>query len=185
MSDARRRWDERYQTEPVPHEPAPFVVDHLAPFLEEPGAALDVAGGAGRNSVWLAKRGWDVTLVDISSEAVRLSREAADRSGLTVRTIVADLATEPPPVGPWDLVLVVHYLQRELFPLLIESLTPGGVLAVSIATRRNLERHRRPPLPHLLEAGEALTLIHRLEIVSATEGWYGDRHEARVIARRR
>jgi hypothetical protein len=58
------------------------------------------------------------------------------------------------------------------------------LLALSIATRRNLERHPKPPFPYLLEEGEAITLVGPLQIQSATEGWHGDRHEARVIARR-
>lgn len=184
MSDSGRRWDDRYRTESVPTQPDSFVVDDLAPLLEQPGRALDVAGGAGRNSLWLASRAWEVTLVDVSSEAVRLATAEADARALNLETVVSDLDTEPLPPGPWDLILIIHYLQRRLFAALGDSLAPGGLLALSIATRRNLEQHPRPPLPYLLEEGEAATLVAPLRILSSSEGWRDDRHEARVIARR-
>lgn len=185
MSQARRRWDERYATEPVPSEPASFLVDEVARYLDEPGNALDVAGGAGRNSLWLAARGWDVTLVDISPRAIELVRAEAARRELRVAASVSDLTVDPVPEGPWDLILVVHYLQRDLFPGLVASLAPGGLLACSIATRRNLERHRRPPEAYVLEEGEAPGLVKPLEILTATEGWTDeDHHEARLVARK-
>jgi 2-polyprenyl-3-methyl-5-hydroxy-6-metoxy-1,4-benzoquinol methylase len=68
MSDAdRQKWDARYaQPAAAPRDPEPFLLelDHLLP---RSGRALDVAGGAGRNAIWLARRGLDVTLVDISA----------------------------------------------------------------------------------------------------------------------
>lgn len=184
MSEAERRWDERYETEPVPSRPASFLLDDVGPYLDEPGRALDVAGGAGRNGMWLAARGWDVTLVDISPRAVELARAESARRALRLATSVSDLTVDPIPEGPWDLILVIHYLQRDLFPELVDALAPGGLLALSIATRRNLERHLRPPEAYLLEEGEAPGLVDGLEILMAEEDWSSeDRHEARLIAR--
>ena len=185
MKGPGHRWDERYRDQPAPAAPASFVVDDLEPWLEAPGRALDVAGGAGRNSLWLAEQGWHTTLIDISPVAVGLVRDTAKTTGIPIDTIVADLTAEPLPAGPWDLILMVHYLQRDLFPRFIDRLAPRGILAFSIATERNLERHERPPRPYLLELGEAEALVNPLEVLFATEGWVDDnRHEARVIARR-
>lgn len=185
MTGPRHRWDERYRHQPVPSAPASFVIDDLEPWLEAPGRALDVAGGAGRNSLWLAERGWHTTLLDISPVAVGSVRESAQRRGVQIDSIIADLTAEPLPVGPWDLILMVHYLQRDLFPRFVDRLAPRGLLAFSIATERNLERHDRPPRPYLLEPGEAEALVEPLDVLFATEGWHDDdRHEARIIARR-
>lgn len=185
MTGRRHRWDERYRSEPAPSRVASFLTDDLAPMLDTPGKALDVAGGAGRNSLWLAARGWDTTLVDISPVALGLAAEAAASRGLSIRTVEADLAVASLPRGPWDLILMVRYLERDLFPQFTDRLAPGGLLAFSIATVRNLEHHTRPPRRYLLEAGEAESLVHPLEVLFAAEGWYDDdRHEARVIARR-
>ena len=185
MTGPRDRWDERYRHQPAPSAPALFVIDDLKPWLESPGRALDVAGGAGRNSLWLAERGWHTTLVDISPVAVGSVRESAQRRGVQIDTIIADLTAEPLPAGPWDLILMVHYLQRDLFPQVVDRLAPRGLLAFSIATERNLERHECPPRPYLLEPSEAEALADSLDVLFAAEGWYDDdRHEARIIARR-
>lgn len=178
-------WDRRYRDRPAPAQPSAFVVDDLAPLLGPPGSALDVAGGAGRHSIWLARRGWDVTLVDASERALEVARERARTAGVSLTPVRGDLTVDSLPEGPWDLVLLVHYLQRDLFPIIVERLADSGMFAFSIATIRNLERRERPPLPFLLEEGEAPSLVDGLEIVFYEEGWsVEDRHDARLVARK-
>jgi SAM-dependent methyltransferase len=180
MSDRRRHWDERHAEAGAPGEPSAFVTVELAPLLPEPGRAIDVAGGGGRNSLWLADRGWDVTLVDFSLQALARLDDAR------IDTIQADLETDLFPEGPWDLILVVHYLDRELFPTMKANLADDGLLAFAIATEHNLERHERPPLPYLLAPGEAPDLVEGMRILFYAEGWSVEgRHEARVVARTR
>ncbi|MEN8114921.1 MAG: methyltransferase domain-containing protein [Actinomycetota bacterium] len=178
-------WDERYRAEPVPTDPGVFVRDELAPLLGKPGRALDLAGGAGRHAIWLAERGWDTTLLEASTVALDLAAERAVNAGVELHLIHADLTKDGLPEDPWDLVIITHYLQRELFPAVAEILSPGGLFAYSIATVRNLERHERPPRRALLDEGEAPSLTGDLEIVFYEEGWSAaDRHEARVVARK-
>lgn len=166
-------------------DPAAFVRVELAPLLGQPGRALDLAGGAGRHSIWLAERGWDVTMVDTSEVAIDITRERAASAGVDIDLVHADLVADDLPSGPWDLVLVVHYLQRDLFPPVIGELADGGLVAFSVATVRNVERHERPTLPYLLDEGEAPSLVGGLRIIHYAEGWsIEDRHEARLVARR-
>ena len=177
MSDRRSHWDQRHR-DAENMAPSTFVTVELAPLLPEPGRAIDVAGGRGRHAVWLADRGWDSTLVDFSPVALEQVPDG-------IATVRADLETDLFPEGPWDLILVVHYLHRELFPSMIAQLNPGGLLALAIATERNLERHDRPPLPYLLAEGEAPSLVPGLQISHYAEGWsVEERHEARLIAQR-
>ena len=172
------RWDARHATGEGPDEPSSFVVVELAPLLNEPGRAIDVAGGRGRHARWLADRGWNVTLVDFSP--VALEAVGDERVGL----VEADLQASLFPEGPWDLVLIVHYLDRALYPTIRTQLAPGGLLAVAVATERNLERHDRPSLPYVLAPGEAPALVEGMRIVHYAEGWsVEDRHEARLVAR--
>ncbi len=181
---SRQRWNRRYRDDGASSAPSTFVTE-VEPHLPPSGLALDVAGGAGRHALWLARRGLDVTLVDVSDEAVALARRRAAAERLELEAGRLDLEADPLPRGPWDVILVIHYLQRDLFPALREALAPGGIMAVAIATIRNLERHERPPAAYLLAEGEAPRLVDGLDIVSYTEGW-GDegRHEARLVARR-
>jgi ubiquinone/menaquinone biosynthesis C-methylase UbiE len=105
--DARdwdRRWlDKRLHTH---GEASPVVLAALEDL--EPGRALDLGCGSGRHAVWLAERGWQVTAVDFSPEALRQAGERAAEVGVAVDWIEADLATYNPPGAAFDLVLLAY-----------------------------------------------------------------------------
>ena len=175
------RWRERAREVSTP---SAWVVS-LDPVLPRTGRALDVAGGAGRHARWMARRGLDVTMLDVSDEGLALARAGAAEDSIRLHLVEMDLETSALPAGPWDLVLCFHYLQRSLFPAIVSSLARGGLLAFCHQTVRNLERHPRPGPAYLLEEGEAPSLIADLEIVSYSEDWFEEgRHEARLVARR-
>jgi tellurite methyltransferase len=139
-------WDARYRSgeraEDLFTAPTPLVV-RTAEKLE-PGCALDLACGTGRNSIWLAKHGWTVTAVDGAPTAIDFLNQRA--GGLEIRTRVADLEgvfrIEP---ASWDLILTCYYLQRSLIPSIRAGLRPGGVAVVIV---------------HLAQPGEATTYKH-------------------------
>jgi tellurite methyltransferase len=117
-----------------------------------------------------------------------LAAQAARDAGVSIAVREMDLETELPPPGPWDLILCFHFLKRSLFPALTDALAPGGLLVFCQPTRRNLERHDRPPARFLLDEGELPALIAELplETLRYEEGWLDEgRHEARLLARRR
>ncbi|MGE3166333.1 MAG: class I SAM-dependent methyltransferase [Planctomycetota bacterium] len=204
MSDAEReRWNQRHAERGFfPREPSRILTslsDHLpAP----PARALDVAGGTGRHSLWLAERGLDVTLVDVSQVAIALALREAQLRGVSIRTICGDL--ESPDTlaglaGPWDVILSFHYLAprsasladppvagRPLLLHLAENLSESGRLIVVHPTVRNRERHPRPSV-HLLDEGELLEWgrVAGLRVLHAEEGWLVEgRHEAVLVAAR-
>jgi tellurite methyltransferase len=189
----RRKWDAKYAEVAAGtggdanhgiEAPSQMLLS-LSDWLPTRGRALDLAGGAGRHAIWLAQRGLDVTLADISACGLQLASDRAAREGVTINCLNIDLEEEPFPAGPWDLILSVCYLHRPLFPAIEEHLAPHGRLMVIQPTTLNLERHSKPPAPFLLQPGELPTLVPNLRILHHTEAWLADgRHDAVLVASR-
>jgi len=125
--------------------PNAFVVEQVTTHLAgtAPGRAIDLAGGEGRNALWLAEQGWDVELVEFSAVALEKATAIAEQRGVALRTTLAD-ATVAPPLAPAELVLVC-YLQLPAEPLAralshaASLVAPGGTLLVIAHERDNLE----------------------------------------------
>jgi SAM-dependent methyltransferase len=131
---------------------------------------LDVACGTGRHMAWLAHRGYACTGIDISAEALA----EANRYGKTVQ---ADIESGPWPLvenglpKTFDVVLVANYLWRPLFPVLLQSLAPGGLLLYETFAQGN-ETVGKPSRPDfLLQTGELLRLCQGLRIVAFEDGF--------------
>jgi hypothetical protein len=186
MSDFdRQKWNAKYaDADFAPREPSVGLV-RLDRFLPRRGRALEVAGGAGRHAIWLAGRGLDVTIADISAVGLAQARERAAAAGLAIRTLEIDLQEDPFPAGPWDLIVSVCFLWRPIYAAYPAALAPGGLLVVIQPTKKNLQRHDKPPADFLLDDGELPRLVQGLEIVHFEEGWLGDdRHDAVLVARK-
>ena len=183
-SDSRTKWNARHQAAAHVDDTPSQVLVRLDPLLPRTGRALDVAGGRGRHALWLARRGLDVTLSDISEVGLELASLRTERSGTRLDTRRVDLEHESFPAGPWDLIVSVLYLWRPLFPAFREQLSPGGMLVVIQPTIKNLQRHAKPPADYLLAEGELRRLAGDLEVVDYEEGWLDDgRHDAVLVAR--
>src|SRR5438094_2470314 len=83
-----REWDERYRSEDEP-EPAPTPLLVKTAERLQPGRALDLACGTGRNALWLAEHDWNVTAVDGAPSAIGTLRQRAFQRGLDVDAYVA------------------------------------------------------------------------------------------------
>lgn len=132
MSVADRiKWDERYRAGAYADREHPSaLLAEWEPRLPR-GRALDVACGAGRNSLFLAATGRSVDAVDISAVALDRARETAKARRLQVRWIEADLEEEPATALPrerYDLIVLVRYVNAKLLKILLERLAPNGML---------------------------------------------------------
>lgn len=140
-----RDWDVRYSGAELVWgaEPNRFVAAEMAPLL--PGRALDVACGEGRNAIWLAGRGWQVTGADFSAVALERSGRLAAEAGVAGRVsfVLADVVAGPLPAGPFEAV-VVAYLQleaaqrRAALRRAAQVVAPGGMLLVAGHDTANL-----------------------------------------------
>lgn len=128
-------WNERYRArEEIDDEPAALLVDAAGSLT--PGRALDLACGAGRNAVWLARNGWNVVAIDGSLVAISILGQRAGT--LPIETQVLDLETGAPlPFGDatFDLVTILYYLHRPLLREATRVLKPGGLFVIAIRMR--------------------------------------------------
>ena len=122
-------------------------------------------------------------LADVSDVALHAAEARAREAGVSIDTQRIDFETEPFPLGPWDLIVIVHFLLRPLFETFPTALAPGGTLVCIHPTTTNLQRHAKPPQRFLLEDGELPGLVNGLEIVHYEESWLSEgRHEAVLVA---
>ena len=122
MRRDRIKWNDKYLQRESPTDPSRIVTKHYA--LSRQGKALDIATGNGRNSVFLARHGFSVEAVDISDVGLR------QISGLypDLHPLCIDLDTFNIPPDRYALILNIRFLNRRLFPLIVEGLVPGGIL---------------------------------------------------------
>ena len=173
--DRRRYWNERYAAEVDPFgiEPNQFVAAELGDH--DPATVLDLGSGQGRNAVWLASRGHDVTAVDISSVAMDRALELADSAHVTITPVVADL-TEWTPSHRYDIVLL-SYIQVEpatrrlIHTAAAGALAPGGTLLVIAHHSANIEHGvGGPQVPELLfDEGDLREDFAALEITNCQQ----------------
>ncbi|SIR11966.1 Methyltransferase domain-containing protein [Alkalispirochaeta americana] len=172
----RSVWNERYQAGHGSLTAPP--VEPLRAFAERltPGYALDLACGAGRNALYLASQGWNVTGVDFSDVALTVARERSPDISDRVTWEEADLRAYAPREGFYDLVVItyLHVPREELrcvFSTAERALKTGGLLYFLGHHRNNISRGTGSPrhadVAHV--PAEILPMIPWCTIISARE----------------
>jgi len=144
-------------------EPSPWVRRWIGEIPAD-GDVLDVACGSGRHVRLLAAQGYQVVAVDRDAASIASLRDCA-----SVVALQADMETGawPYPGRRFAGIVVTNYLHRPLLPLLVDSLTPGGVLIYETFALGNA-RFGRPSNPEfLLRPGELLEAVRgRLRVIA-------------------
>ena len=166
-------WDDRYSSTDLVWGKGPNAF--LPPLVEgiHAGTALDVACGEGRNALWLAEQGWDVTGIDFSPVAIEKAWLLAQDVPITYE--VADVESYEPR-HRFDLVLVfyVHLMEadaRSMLDMAAEAVSSGGTLfAVGHALRNLTDGVGGPPYPEILWTEELVApSLGGLEIIELGE----------------
>lgn len=171
--DEKDRWEQKYSGDG--YEPNLNPSAFLTAWLDgrPPGRALDLACGTGRNALYLAEKGFDVTAIDISPRAIRLAEQRARERGLKINWIVADLdhyAIE----GRYDLIVISFFLvNKNLVPSIIQALKKGGILLA--------ENHMLPPAAAGGEAPEHRFHLQPGQLRQLFEGLKVIRYEERRV----
>ena len=147
---AREDWNARYAQKELVWSAEPNRLFAAEVGGLQPGRALDLACGEGRNAVWLAERGWRVTGVDFSDVALGKAAELAASRGVDVEWVVADVLDHEPEPRAFDLVALLYLqLPREALLRVVRSaaraVAPGGTLVVLGHDTTNLARGHGGP----------------------------------------
>jgi hypothetical protein len=179
-----------------PREHGPATADRLAGpsswlvqnahVLPRRGKALDGAAGSGRHALLLSAAGLAVKAVDRDTEALGELKAAARRLGFRVETETKDLETGHVDLGEeaYEIVLVVNYLHRPLFPALARAVRRGGWLIYETFLKAQAERGHPSNPEFLLDPGELPRLVAPLEVVRQREGEFEGRMVSAVAARK-
>jgi SAM-dependent methyltransferase len=153
FSDAQSFWDKRFDDDEYLFGREPNVFLAAQARLLRPGLrALSIADGEGRNSVWLAQQGLDVTALELSRNALAKARRLADERGVTVRFNEADVLRWDFGRNQFDIIaaIFIQFLapaERALvFRCIADALKPGGRLILQGYTAKQVEfRTGGPP----------------------------------------
>lgn len=172
--------------------PNAFLVEAMK-TIEPGGKALDVGAGMGRNGVYLAKLGWDVTGIDLSVQGLEVMKADAEKAGLKVETVKTSYEDYDFGRARWDLVAMILSWAPIEDPVFLArlkaSIKPGGYVVFEHVTQR--EKDPFPPGVHAPAPGELREMFKDFEVLVYRElDDYGDwggppTGHVRMVARKR
>lgn len=146
-------------------EPNALLVDAVRD--RKPGRALDVGMGNGRNAIFLAGRGWEVTGFDSADEGVRQAKSEAARLGLRFQADVKTFDEFDFGIDAWDLIVLTYEPTKLLAPRVSRALRPGGIVVVE---DRHVDTRRVWPAG-TFENNELISLFAGLRILRYEDAW--------------
>ncbi len=159
MLEDKSRWNEKYTTMPMPDKVAKIVEKYVS--LATVGRALDIAAGTGRNTHYLAEKGFVVDAVDYSDYALSRIKNMA-----TINKIDTDLDTYRLGFNTYDLIVNCNYLDRRHFPQIKEALKEGGLLIYETFIVAHGEAYHQPTnLDFVLRKNELLHTFIGLDVI--------------------
>jgi SAM-dependent methyltransferase len=178
FSDAATTWNRRFEGDGFLFgtEPNVWLSEHIDVWPTG-GRILCVADGEGRNSVWLARKGFIVDAFDIAEAGVAKAYRLAARAGVTVNFTVADCDEYPWQLSAYDGVAAIFVQfaapeqRRRLFNRIAASLKPGGALILQGYTPKQLEYGTGGPpfLSHLYTAELLRAALDGLDVLELSE----------------
>lgn len=193
-------WNERYSEEGYVYgtEPNGFLRENV--FQIRSGPILSLCEGEGRNAVFLAERGFEVTGVDGSEVGLQKAQELARQRHVQLTTVVADLAEYTPPADTFGAAIAIFAhvpstIRKRIFQLTVAALKPNGVFLIEAYTPKQLTMGTGGPkeLDRLVTLDDLQTDLIGCKFILAQEterdiceGRYhtGKGHVVQVIARK-
>ena len=172
--EQRAQWDVKYeQGLPSLEKPDLFYLSAFDQFVADlfpnSGTALDLAGGIGRHALWLAKRNWQVTVVDISEVAIRKLDQKARQLDLTLDLFALDAKEYQFKPACFDLIVMFYHFDRAICPSVFSTLKPGGLLICKSSLSWDSHEGSAPVSPRPLARNEILSMFTGLQVMSHQE----------------
>ena len=193
-ADKKRKWEEAYKEADIASAlPAEVLLknEHLLPM--DGGDALDLACGRAGNAQFLAKKGFRVDAMDSSKIVLEHLTQFVKAQNLLIHPRLRDVEEEGLPDKKYDVIVVSYFLYRDLFPEIIKSLKPNGILYYQTWAQpaKGLNTVAGPKsLKFRLQDGELLSLCSPLKTLFYSENQsqgnvqQGLRNEAMIVAQK-
>ncbi|MBT7609870.1 MAG: class I SAM-dependent methyltransferase [Bacteriovoracaceae bacterium] len=187
-NDTKAFWDKKYSNTQYlfGKKPAKFLAKNYE-YIKQGAHVLDMGMGEGRNAVFLARKGYKVTGVDISSVAVKKSRALAREFGVRINGIVASLEKYRIPEETLDAIICFYYVDRNLNKKMTKWLKPGGVLIYEAYTdlQRQIKGYQKYDKRYLLRASELLTMFPKMKVLKYEEPLHQKEFQASIILQKK
>jgi SAM-dependent methyltransferase len=180
FDEQRSQSDTKYEHGvPALEKPDPFFLSAFDQFVADPfpntGTALDLGSGIGRHALWLAKRNWQVTVVDISEVAIRKLDQKARQLDLTLDLFALDAREHQFKPACFDLIVMFYHFDRAICPSVLSTLKPGGLLICMSSLSWNSYEESDPLSIRPLARNEILSMLPALQVM---------RHQERPVRNR-
>ena len=156
-------WDERYESEEYFYGTEPNgYLESVAQLIPSNSKILCLADGEGRNGVYLAQKGHRTTCVDMSTMGLSKARMLADKKGVAIETVAADLLDYNQGEARWDAIVSIFFhaspkVRDIVYQRTVRALRPGGLLILEAYTPKQIEFGTGgPPLAELMMTADIL-----------------------------
>ncbi len=186
--DPKSEWDQRYSRRSYVYGklPAKFLAENFG-YLSGSISVLDMGMGEGRNAVFIAQKGHQVTGIDISSVAIKKARKLAKDNGVRINTIVGTLNKYVIPKESFDAIISFYYVDRDLAEKIYSWLKPGGILIYEAHTLKEFKEQKKKPSfkKYFLAEQELLTMFPRMKVLKYEEPNHEKHYRASIILQKR
>ncbi len=176
FTDATQFWNERFDKEEFifGKEPNEYLVEQAAHYLKPGSSVLCIADGEGRNGIWLAKQGMNVTGFDVSDIALAKAKQFAQDNQTNIKYSLCDTDGFDWQANSYDAVIGIFIqfadpaMRSRIFQQVQQALKPGGIFILQGYTPKQLEYKTGGPvlLEHLYTEEMIRELSHGLEILN-------------------
>ena len=185
--DTKTDWDRKYSRASFifGKTPAKFLAENFD-FLLPQSKVLDMGMGEGRNAVFLAQKGHNVTGVDISSVAVKKSYLLAKEYNVRIKGVVASMEKYQIPDESYDAIICFYYVDRSLNSKIQKWLRPGGILIYEAFTlaQKNKQDFMKESSSYFLKPQELLTMFPNMQVLKYEEPLHENNFRASIILKK-